>query len=319
MKRIAVAGLAALLAAGGAAAQQYPTKSVRILVGYAPGGGTDIMARAIAQKLSESLGQQFIVDNRPGANANLAADLASKASADGYTLLMISVSHAINKPLYKKLGYDIERDFVPVIEVSSVPQLVVVTPTLPVKTLKELIALAKSRPGQVTYASSGEGSPEHIAGELFKSMAGVDLVHVPYKGGGPAAIAIIGGETAVGFNTAPVAIPHVKSGRLKVLALTEDKRNAALPGVPTVAESGLAGYSMTTWYGLVAPAGVPREAVARLNTEVNRVLKLPDVRDRFATLGADPVGGSAEQFGAYIKSEVAKFARLAKERGLALE
>jgi tripartite-type tricarboxylate transporter receptor subunit TctC len=319
MKRIAVAGLAALLAAGGAAAQQYPTKSVRILVGYAPGGGTDIMARAIAQKLSESLGQQFIVDNRPGANANLAADLASKASADGYTLLMISVSHAINKPLYKKLGYDIERDFVPVIEVSSVPQLVVVTPTLPVKTLKELIALAKSRPGQVTYASSGEGSPEHIAGELFKSMAGVDLVHVPYKGGGPAAIAIIGGESAVGFNTAPVAIPHVKSGRLKVLALTEDKRNAALPGVPTVAESGLAGYSMTTWYGLVAPAGVPREAIARLNTEVNRVLKLPDVRDRFATLGADPVGGSAEQFGAYIKSEVAKFARLAKERGLALE
>jgi tripartite-type tricarboxylate transporter receptor subunit TctC len=319
MKRIAVAGLAALLAVGGAAAQQYPTKSVRILVGYAPGGGTDIMARAIAQKLSESLGQQFIVDNRPGANANLAADLASKASADGYTLLMISVSHAINKPLYKKLGYDIERDFVPVIEVSSVPQLVVVTPTLPVKTLKELIALAKSRPGQVTYASSGEGSPEHIAGELFKSMAGVDLVHVPYKGGGPAAIAIIGGETAVGFNTAPVAIPHVKSGRLKVLALTEDKRNAALPGVPTVAESGLAGYSMTTWYGLVAPAGVPREAVARLHTEVNRVLKLPDVRDRFATLGADPVGGSAEQFGAYIKSEVAKFARLAKERGLALE
>jgi tripartite-type tricarboxylate transporter receptor subunit TctC len=319
MKRIAIAGLAALLAAGGAAAQQYPTKSVRILVGYAPGGGTDIMARAIAQKLSESLGQQFIVDNRPGANANLAADLASKAPADGYTLLMISVSHAINKPLYKKLGYDIERDFVPVIEVSSVPQLVVVTPTLPVKTLKELIALAKSRPGQVTYASSGEGSPEHIAGELFKSMAGVDLVHVPYKGGGPAAIAIIGGETAVGFNTAPVAIPHVKNNRLKVLALTEDKRNAALPGVPTVAESGLAGYSMTTWYGLVAPTGVPREAIARLNTEINRILKLPDVRDRFATLGADPVGGSAEQFGTYIKSEVAKFARLAKERGLALE
>lgn len=319
MKRLAVAGLAVLLAAGGVAAQQYPAKSARVLVGYAPGGGTDIMARAIAQKLSESLGQQFIVDNRPGANANLAADLASKAPADGYTLLMISVSHAINKPLYKKLGYDIERDFVPVVEVSSVPQLVVVTPSLPVKTLKELIALAKSRPGQVTYASSGEGSPEHIAGELFKSMAGVDLVHVPYKGGGPAAIAIIGGETAVGFNTAPVAIPYVKSGRLRVLALTEDKRNAALPGVPTVAESGLAGYSMTTWYGLVAPAGVPREAIARLNTEINRILKLPDVRDRFATLGADPVGGTAEQFGAYIKSEVAKFARLAKERGLALE
>lgn len=319
MMRKGVAGLVALLTAGGVAAQQYPSKPVRILVGYAPGGGTDIMARAIAQKLHEALNNQFVVENRPGANANLAAEIAAKAPADGYTLLMISVSHAINKPLYKKLGYDIERDFVPVVEVSSVPQLVVVTPTLPVKTLKELIALAKARPGQVTYASSGEGSPEHIAGELFKSMAGVDLVHVPYKGGGPAAIAIIGGETAVGFNTAPVAIPHVKNGRLKVLALTEDKRNPALPDVPTVAESGLAGYSMTTWYGLVAPAGVPREAVVKLNAEANRILKMPDLRERFATLGADPVGGTAEQFGALIKADVAKFARLAKERGLALE
>jgi tripartite-type tricarboxylate transporter receptor subunit TctC len=171
----------------------------------------------------------------------------------------------------------------------------------------------------VTYASSGEGSPEHIAGELFKSMAGVDLIHVPYKGGGPSAVAIIGGETVVGFNTAPVAIPHVKSGRLKVLALTEDKRNPALPDVPTVAEAGLPGYAMTTWYGLVAPAGVPREAIARLNAEINKVLKLPDVRDRFATLGADPVGGTPDQFGAYIKSEVGKFARLARERGLKLE
>ncbi|MGE5526038.1 MAG: tripartite tricarboxylate transporter substrate binding protein [Rhodospirillaceae bacterium] len=319
MMRKSVAGLVALLAAGGVAAQQYPSKPVRILVGYAPGGGTDIMARAIAQKLHEALNNQFVVENRPGANANLAAEVAAKAPADGYTLLMISVSHAINKPLYKKLGYDIERDFVPVVEVSSVPQLVVVTPSLPVKTLKELIALAKARPGQVTYASSGEGSPEHIAGELFKSMAGVDLVHVPYKGGGPAAIAIIGGETAVGFNTAPVAIPHVKNGRLKVLALTEDKRNAALPDVPTVAESGLAGYSMTTWYGLVAPAGVPREAVVKLNAEANKILRMADVRERFATLGADPVGGTAEQFGALIKADVAKFARLAKERGLALE
>jgi len=314
-----VAGVAALLAAGGAAAQSYPSKPVRILVGYAPGGGTDIMARAIALKLYEAMNSQFVVENRPGANANLAAEIAAKAPADGYTLLMISVSHAINKPLYKKLGYDIERDFVPVIEVSSVPQLVVVTPSLPVKTLKELIALAKSRPGQVTYASSGEGSPEHIAGEMFKSMAGVDLVHVPYKGGGPSAIAIIGGETAVGFNTAPVAIPHVKSKRLKVLAVTEDRRNAALPDVPTVAESGLPGYSMTTWYGLVAPSGVSRDAIVKLNAEINKILKMPDVRERFAMLGADPVGGTAEQFGALIRTDVAKFARLAKERGLALE
>ena len=309
----------AMLVAGAAGAQQYPAKTVRMLVGYAPGGGTDIMARVVAQKLSEGLNQQFVVENRPGANANLAAELAAKAPADGYTLLMISVSHAISKPMYRKLGYDIERDFTPVIEVSSVPQLVVTTMSLPVKSVKELIALAKSRPGQVTFASSGDGSPEHIAAEMFKSMAGIDMTHVPYKGGGPSAVAIIGGETVVGFNTAPVAIPHVKNNRLKVLAVTEAKRTPTLPDVPTVAEAGLPGYAMSTWYGLVAPTGVPREAIARLNTDINRILRLPDVRDRFATLGAEPRGGTAEQFGAYIKSEVAKFSKLAKERGLALE
>jgi tripartite-type tricarboxylate transporter receptor subunit TctC len=320
MKRM-VGGALVLLAAlpGASHAQPYPAKSVRTLVGYAPGGGTDIMARAIGLKLTESLGQQFVVDNRPGANANLAAEIAAKAPADGYTLLMISVSHAISKPVYRRLGYDIERDFVPVIEVSSVPQFVVVTASLPVKTLKELIALAKSRPGQVTFASSGDGSPEHVAAELFRSMAGVDLIHVPYRGGSPAAVAVISGETVVGFNTAPVAIPHIQSGRLKALAVTEEKRNPALPDVPTVAESGLPGYAMTTWYGLVAPTGVPRDVIARLNTEINRILKLPDIRERFASLGADPVGGSPEQFGAYIRSEVAKFTKVAKERGIALE
>jgi tripartite-type tricarboxylate transporter receptor subunit TctC len=319
MRHAVTAVALALALAGGAHAEQYPSKAVRILVGYAPGGGTDIMARAIAQKLAESMSQQFVVDNRPGANANLAAEIASKAQPDGYTLLMISVSHAISKPLYKKLGYDIERDFVPVVEVSSVPQFVVVTPSLPVKTLKDLVALAKAKPGQVTYASSGEGSPEQIAGELLKSMAHLDLVHVPYKGGSPAAVAVLSGETAVGFNTAPVAIPYIKSGRLRALACTEPKRNPALPDVPTVAESGLPGYAMTTWYGLVAPRGVPQDILAKLNADINRILQLPDIRARFATLGADPVGGSSEQFGAYIKSEVAKFARLAKERGLHLD
>ncbi len=320
MQRLLVVASALLaLLPGATVAQGYPSKSVRVLVGYAPGGGTDIMARAVALKLSESLGQQFVVDNRPGANANLAAELAAKAAPDGYTLLMISVSHAINKPIYRKLGYDIERDFVPVIEVSSVPQFVVVTAALPAKTLKELIALAKSRPGQVTYASSGDGSPEHIAGELFKSMAGIDLIHVPYKGGGPAAVAIISGETAVGFNTAPVAIPHIRNGRLRALAVTEERRNAALPEVPTVAEAALPGYAMTTWYGLVAPRGVPTDVISKLNAEINRILKLPDVRERFAALGADPVGGTPGEFGIYIKTEVAKFTKVAKERGIALE
>lgn len=311
--------LVSALATIPAHAQQYPTKAVRVLVGYAPGGATDIIARAVAQKLSGILGSQFVVDNRPGANANLAAQLASKAPADGYTLLMISVSHPINMALYRDLGYDIERDFIPIIEVASVPQFVVVTPSLPVKTLKELITLAKSRPGQLTYASAGEGSPEHIAGELFKGMAGVDLIQVPYKGGNPEAVSISAGETAVGFLTAPVAIPLVKSGRLKVLAVTSDKRTPTLPDVPTVAELALPGYAMSSWFGFVAPAGVRHDVIIRLNGEIDRILKLPDVREHFATLGADPLGGTPEQFGSYIKSEVAKFARLAKERHLLIE
>jgi len=313
----ALSVLAAVAGAGQAVAQTYPVKSIRFLVGYAPGGGTDIMARVVGAKLTESLGQQLIVDNRPGANANLAAEIASKATPDGYTVLFISVSHAISKPLYKKLGYDLVRDFTPLINVSSVPMFVVVPPSSAPKSVADVIALAKAKP--VNYASSGEGSPEHIAAEMFKSMAGIDMTHVPYKGGGPSAVAIIGGETVVGFNTAPVAIPHVKNNRLKVLAVTEAKRTPTLPDVPTVAEAGLPGYAMSTWYGLVAPTGVPREAIARLNTDINRILRLPDVRDRFATLGAEPRGGTAEQFGAYIKSEVAKFSKLAKERGLVLE
>jgi tripartite-type tricarboxylate transporter receptor subunit TctC len=300
-------------------AQQYPTKPVHVLVGNAAGGGTDIMARAVGQKLSQALGSQFIVDNRPGANANLAAQLASKAPADGYTLLMITVQQAISKTLYRKLGYDIERDFVPVIQVSSVPQFVIVTPSLPVKTLKELITLAKSRPGELTFASSGEGSPEHIAGELLKSMAGIDMIQVPYQGGNPAALAVISGETAVGFNTSPVAVPLVKSGRVKVLAVTADKRSLTLPDVPTVAESGLPGYAMGTWFGIVGPAGMHHDIIILLNGEIDRILKLPDVREHLATMGADPVGGTPEQFENLIRSEVAKFARLAKERHLSID
>ncbi|HSN39878.1 MAG TPA: tripartite tricarboxylate transporter substrate binding protein [Burkholderiales bacterium] len=315
----AVAVFATMLlafAAAGALAQNYPVKSIRFYVGYAPGGGTDIMARAVAAKLTESLGQQVIVDNRPGANANLAADIAAKAPADGYTVLMISVSHAISKPFYKKLGYDLERDFTPLIDISIVPQFVIVHPSLPARTLKDLIALAKKQPGQITFASSGDGSPEHIAAELLKSMAKIDMIHVPYKGGSPAAIALISGEVAVGFNTAPVAIPYIKSGRVRALAVTGEKRNAALPDVPTVAESGVPGYSMNTWYGAVMPAGTPPAIVAKLNAEINRILKMPDIRERLAALGADPVGGSPEQFGSTIKSEVAKFTKVVREAHL---
>ena len=316
MKRIIIgmAALAMIAAAGAAVAQNsvvqnnYPTKSIRFLVGYAPGGGTDIMARVVGAKLTESLGQQLIVDNRPGANANLAAEIASKATPDGYTVLFISVSHAISRPLYKKLGYDLVRDFTPLINVSSVPMFVVVPPTSTPKTVADLVALAKAKP--INYASSGDGSPEHIAAEMFKGMTKSAMTHVAYKGGAPSALALISGEVQVGFNTAPVAVPHIKSGKMRAIAVTSAKRNPALPDVPTVAESGVAGYDMINWYGAVLPAGTPAAAINRLNADINKALKLPDVQQRLAALGADPLGGSAADFGAYIKSEIAKYTKV---------
>ena len=310
MKRIIIgmAALAMVAAAGVAVAQNYPVKSIRFLVGYAPGGGTDIMARVVAAKLTESLGQQVIVDNRPGANANLAAEIASRATPDGYTVLFISVSHAISKPLYKKLGYDLVRDFTPLINISSVPMFVVVPPSSTPKTVADVVALAKSKP--VNYASSGDGSPEHIAAEMFKAMTKTSMTHVPYKGGAPSAVALISGEVQLGFNTAPVAVPHIRSGRMRAIAVTSEKRNPALPDVPTVAESGVAGYDMINWYGAVLPAGTPAGAINRLNADINKALKLPDVQQRLAALGADPLGGSAADFGAFIKGEISKYTKV---------
>jgi len=296
------------------AAEAYPAKSIRFLVGYAPGGGTDIMARTVAAKLTDSLGQQVIVDNRPGANANLAAEIASKATPDGYTVMFISVSHAISKPLYKKLGYDLLRDFVPLVNIASVPMFVVVNPKQSQKNLAEMITSAKS--GAINYASSGDGSPEHIAAELLKSMAKINMTHVPYKGGGPSAIALISGEVQLGFNTSPVAVPHIKSGRMRALAVTSAKRNPALPDVPTVDEAGVKGYDMIVWYGAIVPKGTPASAINRLNTDINKALKLPDVQQRLAALGADPLGGSAADFGAYIKAEIAKYTKVVVDGGL---
>ena len=311
---IGIAALAGVLCAGSIAAQNYPTKPIRFLVGYAPGGGTDIMARTVAAKLTDSLGQQVIVDNRPGANANVAAEIASKATPDGYTVMFISVSHAISRPLYRKLGYDLVRDFTPLINISSVPMFVVVPPSSTPKTVAGLIALAKSK--SINYASSGDGSPEHIAAEMLKGMAKIQMTHVAYKGGAPAALALISGEVQAGFNTAPVAVPHIKSGRMRALAVTSAKRNPALPDVPTVAESGVAGYDMINWYGAVMPTGTPAAAVNRLNADINKALQLPDVRQRLASLGADPLGGTAKGFGDYIKSEIEKYTKVVRDGGL---
>ncbi len=308
----AAANPAVVLAQTASTGSAYPAKPVRILVGFAPGGGTDIMARAVGAKLSESLKQQFIIENRPGANANLAAKVASEAPGDGYTLLFMSVAHIMSKPVYKNLGYDIERDFAPITVVSDVPNVLAANPALPARTVKELIALAKAKPGDMTYGTSGVASPEHFAGEMFKTMSKTNLLMVPYKGGGPLAIDLAAGQLMTSFSTMPPIIPHIRSGRVRAIAVTTEKRAAVLPDVPTVGET-VPGYVISTWYGAVAPAKVPREIIARLNQEMLKALQLPDIKERMASLGADIVGSSVEATTKFFASEVAKYTRVARE------
>ena len=311
--------MAVLLLAGMSApvlSQAYPSKPVRILVGYAPGGGTDIMARAIGAKLTDSLKQQFVIENRPGANANIAAKLAADVPADGYTRLFMSVAHIMSKPVYKNLGYDIERDFTPITVVTNVPNVLCLHPSLPVKTVKELIALAKSKPGALSYATSGVGSPEHFAGEMFKMMSKTDMLPIPYKGGAPLAVDLVGGQVMLAFNTAPPIMPHIQSGRVRAIAVTMDKRVGALPDVPTIAESGVPGYQMSTWYGAVIQTKTPRDIVVKLNQEMIKALSLPDIKERMAGLGADVVGNTMEEFAALIKVEVAKYTKVAHTAGI---
>jgi len=293
------------------AAQTYPAKPVRILVGFAPGGGTDIMARVLGAKMTESVKQQFIIENRPGANANLAAKLAAEAPADGYTILFMSVAHIMSKPVYKNLGYDIERDFAPITVVSEVSNVFAAHPSLPAKTVKELIALARAKPGELTYATSGVGSPEHFAGEMFKMMTKTNLLPVPYKGGGPIAIDLMAGHVITSFSTMPPIIPHIRAGRVKALAVTKDKRAAVLPDVPTIAET-VPGYSMSTWYGAVAPAKTSRDIVLKLNQEMLKALAAPDVKERLASLGADIVATSPEETAAIFKADIAKYSKVAQ-------
>ena len=301
-----------------ASAQSYPAKTVRILVGFAPGGGTDIMARAVGAKLSESLKQQFVVDNRPGANANLAAKLAADAPGDGYTLLFMSVAHIMSKPVYANLGYDIERDFAPITVISEVSNVLAANPALPARTVRQLVALAKAKPGELTYANSGVGSPEHFAGEMFKMMTKTNLLPIPYKGGGPIAIDLVAGHVMTSFSTMPPIIPHIRSGRVRALAVTTEKRAAVLPDVPTIAET-VPGYAMSTWYGAVAPVKTPRDIVLKLNQEILKALTVPDVKERMATLGADIVGTSPEQTAAVFKADLLKYTRVAKEAGIRAE
>ena len=271
--------LSVLLATGAwssAVAQQYPTKAVRIVVGFAPGGGTDIVARIIGAKLTELWGQGFIVDNRAGATGTIGADITAKSPPDGYTIMMGHVnSHGIAPNLFKKLPYDAQRDFAMVAHVGYVPNVLVVHPSIPAKTVAELVAIAKSKPGELNYASSGVGSTQHLAGELFQLTTGTKLVHVPYKGSGPAVMDLIAGHVLMNFDTMPPVLPHIRSGKMKALALTTPKRSPQLPQVPTMIEAGLKGFEMTNWYGVMAPANTPGDIVARLNTEINKALNTP--------------------------------------------
>ena len=316
MLRLFLAVVAIALTASAHAQSTYPQKSVRLVLPFPPGGGTDTLGRILGQKLGESLGQTVVIDNRPGAGANIGAEIAAKAPPDGYTLLMGTVAHAINVTLYRKLQYDFVRDFAPVTMLGITPNIVVVHPSVPAKSVKELVALARSRPGALNYASSGSGSSAHLAGELFKSMARVDMVHVPYKGGGPAVANLVAGEASVGFATMPSALPHVKAAKLRALAVTTSTRSASAPEVPTVAEAGLPGYEASTWYCLLAPAGISKEIVARLHDDTLKALANADVKNRIAAAGYEIVTTTPDELAAYLKSEIDKWGRVVKTIGI---
>lgn len=303
--------LSALLATSGCLhAQSYPNKPVRMIVPFAAGGGTDIVARTMAPKLTEALGQSFVVENRAGANANIGMDLVAKSPADGYTLSFTSSALAINPSLYKKLTYDPIKDFAPITLATLIPFILVTHPSVPVTSVRQLVALAKARPGQLSYASSGAGNATHLSMALFARMAKLELVHVPYKGTGQGIIDLMGGHVQLMFGAIPSTMPQVRAGKLRLLAISSAKRSAVLPDTPTVAEGGVPGYELTSWYAALAPAGTPAAIVNRLNTEMVRVLNLPEVKSRLTDEGAEPVGNTPQQFGAFIPSERAKYAEV---------
>jgi tripartite-type tricarboxylate transporter receptor subunit TctC len=302
-----------------AQADTYPNKPIRWIVPWPPGGGADVLARLLATKVSEGLGQQIIIDNRGGAAGNIGAQVAAQAAPDGYTMVFAySGTHSINPYLYKKMPFK-ESDFAPVIFLTSVPQVLVVNQSVPVKSVNELISLAKSKPGTLTYASSGNGAINHLTGELFSSMAGIQLLHVPYKGGGPASVALMSGEVDMIFGEPATIVQQVKSGKLKAIAVTSAKRSLGMPDLPTIGESGVPGYEVTSWNGLMVPAKTPPEIIARLNAEFNKVLAMPDMRQRLIERGFEPVGGEPERFARHIQAELAKWGPVVRKTGISID
>jgi len=315
----AVSACAAFLAWCGAAAQAWPARPVRVLVGFPPGAGVDIAARLVTPRLAETFGQPFIVDNRPGAAGNIAAEIAARTPPDGYTLLSASAPIAVSQSLYRSLGYSLERDLEPIVLMGSAPLLLVVHPSVPVNTMKDFVAFARSRPGDFAFASTGSGSTPHLAMEMFASQAGIRMVHVPYKGTPQAVADIMSGQIQVMFANTLSVVAIVKSGRLRALALSGAKRSAAAPGGTTVAECGLPGFEASTWYGFFAPAGTPREIVQRFNAEVVRLVGTAEMQARLLDQGADPATGPPEQFRAFVKSEVEKWGKVVRTVGIRQE
>jgi tripartite-type tricarboxylate transporter receptor subunit TctC len=320
MRRIAAVLFIAVAFSGGAAAQAWPEKPVRFVVGFTPGGPSDILARALGQKLAELWAQQVVIENRPGAGGNIAAELVAKSAPDGTTWLLGNNSIlATNQSLYAKLGYDPVKDFAPVALVAIQPNILVVNPNVPASSVRELIALAKAKPGELNYASSGSGAAAHLAGELFKAMTGVDMVHVPYKGAQPALTDVIAGQAQLMFATSASVIPYIKAGRLRALAVTTVQRSASVPELPTVSEAGVPGFEAITWHGVVVPAATPRPLVERLNADIVKVLRMRDLRERLESLGAELAPGTPQDFADYIAREIPKWAKVVKDSGARAE
>lgn len=300
--------------------QDYPEKTIRIIVPYSPGGTADMLARTMGQKMAESLGQQVIIDNRPGAGGNIGADLAAKAAPDGYTMLMGTVAtHAINPNLYPKMPYDAAKDFAPIVLVATLPNLLVVNPSVPARNVKELIALAKAKPGELAFASAGNGTSQHLSGELFKKMTGVDMTHVPYKGSAPAVTDLVGGQVQLMFDNIPSSLPQVRAGKLRALAVTGPRRSPVLPDLPTVSEAGLTGFSMTSWFALFAPAGTPAKILLRLNKAAGRAIASKELRQQWMAQGIEPAGGTSEQLDAFRRIEAPKWEKIVRDSGARVE
>jgi len=300
-------------------AQDYPNKPVKLVVPYPPGGPTDIVARVVAQKLQEQMGQPFVIDNRPGAGANTGAEAVARSTPDGYTLLVATTAHAINPSLFSKLSYQLLKDLAPVSQLTSGPLVIVANPALPAQNIQELIALAKGKSGGLNFGSSGNGQSTHLSAELFSAMAGIKMSHVPYKGSAPALTDVMAGQTDLMFDTMLSAMPHVKAGKLKAVAITSSQRSPVAPHLPTVAESGLPGYEAIAWNGLLAPAGTPKEVVARLNAELKKVLENPDVRQRFEAQGFAASWNSPATFGSFLQAEVDKWAKVVQVSGAKID